>query len=205
MNLEHIIAFNFALCVALISPGPAFVIAIQTTLSSGQKSGMWFGAGLGLMAAAWTGMALVGLEAVFHLFPWAYGTIRIVGALYLLYIAIKIWLGSGRALEESQIHRQGHSFVRGVMINALNPKSIFFAAAVLAIVFPPNMRLVENVIVVFNQFVVESMFYAILAYVINRERIRSNYIKFRKYIDRTAAIVLGGFGLSLVVDRYSSS
>jgi len=203
MNLEHIIAFNLALAVALISPGPAFLISIQTTLSSGQKSGVWFGAGLGLMAAVWTGLALLGLEAVFQVFPWAYGTVRTLGALYLISVAIKIWRGSGEALQESQNQTQGHALFRGIMVNALNPKSILFAAALLAIVFPPNMLFVENMFVVVNQFVVEFLFYAVLAYTMSRERIRSSYLRLKKYTDRVASLVLAGFGLSLVADRYS--
>jgi len=157
------------------------------------------------MAAVWTGLALLGLETVFHVFPWAYGTVKTLGAMYLLFLAINMWRGSEKKLGEGKDYNQGHNFMRGVMLNALNPKSIFFAAAVLAIVFPPNMLLAENMLVVLNQFLVESLFYSLLAFTISRQRIRENYIKLKKTIDRLASIVLGGFGLSLVADRYSNS
>jgi len=178
---------------------------MQTTLASGSKAGVWFGVGLGLMAAVWTGLALLGLEAIFHVFPWAYGTIKIFGAVYLLYLAIKMWQGSKQALAESDHHNQQHAFVHGILVNALNPKSIFFAAAVLAVVFPPNMHLLESLLVVFNQFIVEVAFYALLAHVMGREAIRSTYIKLKRALDRCASLVLGGFGLSLIVDRYVDS
>ena len=178
------------------------MISVQTTLSSGTKSGVWFGVGLGLMAAVWTGLALLGLETVFQVFPWAYGAVRICAAAYLIYLAINMWLGSNRKLEERSSINQSHSFIRGLMVNALNPKSILFAAAVLAIVFPPNMLFAEHLLVVFNQFLVEVAFYAALAYFIGREKIRTAYIKLKRFIDRFSSVVLGSFGLSLVAERY---
>ncbi len=205
MNLEHLVAFNLALVVALISPGPAFIISIQTTLCFGRKSGVRFGVGLGLMAASWTGLALLGLETVFHVFPWAYGAVRTIGALYLLYIAVKMWQNSDHELNVASDHNEVQTFSRGVMVNALNPKSVLFAAAVLVVVFPPNMLFAENLLVVLNHFVVEVAFYSLLAYVMSREKIRSNYVKVKKFLDRVASVVIGGFGLSLLAERYSSS
>jgi len=157
------------------------------------------------MAAVWTGLALLGLEAVFLVVPWAYGTVRILGAGYLIYIAIKMWRGSRQELAQISMGNQGQSFFRGVMVNALNPKSVLFAAAMLAIIFPPDMHLSENLFVVLNQFLVEVSFYVLLAYVMSREGIRYSYIKLKKYLDRVASVVLGSFGLSLVTDRYASS
>ena len=73
MTIEHLIAFNLALLAAIASPRPALLMAVRTALSAGRRAGIAMGCGLGLMAAAWTLMALLGLEAIFRLFPWAYG------------------------------------------------------------------------------------------------------------------------------------
>ena len=205
MDSEHIVAFNLALAVALISPGPAFVMSIQTTLSSGRKSGVHFGIGLGLMAAVWTALALLGLEAVFLVFPWAYGLVKTMGALYLLYIAVKIWKNSVQSLTAGSNQNLSRSFVRGVLVNALNPKSVLFAAAVLVIVFPPKLLFKENVFIVLNHFVVEVIFYSIFAYVMSRQNIREKYIGLKKYLDRISSVVIGGFGLNLLCERYASS
>lgn len=205
MDLEHIVAFNLALVLALISPGPAFVMSIQTTLSSGRKSGVHFGVGLGLMAAVWTSLALVGLEAVFLVFPWAYGLIKTIGAIYLLYIAATIWRNSAQKLTVDSNQNTAKSFVRGVLVNALNPKSVLFAAAVLIVVFPPNMLFNENAFVVLNHFLVEVVFYSTLACIMSRQTVREKYISLKLYLDRISSVALGGFGLSLLSERYTSS
>ena len=91
MQIDHILAFNAALLIALISPGHAFLLAMRTGLSSGKYAGLALGAGQGVAAAFWTLAALAGLEGIFQLFPWAYSTVKIVCALYLMYLAWRLW------------------------------------------------------------------------------------------------------------------
>ena len=79
MELGHIIAFNLTLLASMASPGPALLLALKTTLTSGRMAGIITGLGLGTMAALWTGLALLGLEGVFQLFPWAYALLKRAG------------------------------------------------------------------------------------------------------------------------------
>ena len=123
MTVEQLIAFNLALLVAIASPGPALLIAIQTTLSSGRVGGIAVGCGLGLMASLWTLMALLGLETVFRMFPWAYAGARVLGALYLIFIAWRMWRGAREKIA-SEARPGRHLFRQGLLINALNPKSV---------------------------------------------------------------------------------
>ena len=46
-------------------------------------------------------MALVGLDGLFKLFPWAYATFKVAGALYLLYVAWTTWRGANDPVETS--------------------------------------------------------------------------------------------------------
>ena len=80
MTLAQLLAFNVTLLVAMFSPGPALLVAVQTNLSSGRRAGIAVGCGLGLVAAAWTLMALAGFAAVFELFPAAYAGARSIVA-----------------------------------------------------------------------------------------------------------------------------
>ncbi|MEM8797975.1 MAG: LysE family transporter [Pseudomonadota bacterium] len=200
MTFEHLIAFNIALLFAIASPGPALLVAIQTTLSGGRKAGIAVGCGLGLMAAIWTMLALLGLEAVFQLFPWAYATAKIVGALYILYIAWGMWHGARNKIESRTLPAR-HSLRQGFLINVLNPKSVLFAAAVLVVIFPANMSLFENAVVVLNHLIVEILFYSALAFGMSTETVKTGYLKAKVYIDRMAAVVLGALGLRILLSR----
>jgi threonine/homoserine/homoserine lactone efflux protein len=197
MTIEHLIAFNIALIAAILSPGPAFLVATKTTLSAGRGAGIAIGCGLGLMAAMWTLAALLGLEIIFEPFPWAYALVRGVGAVYLIYIAVGMWRGARDGIA-STMQPARRAFRQGFVINALNPKSVLFAAAVLVVVFPKGMSTAENTIIVLNHLVVEITFYTTLAFALSTPAVSASYLKAKVYIDRTASVILGALGLKLL-------
>jgi threonine/homoserine/homoserine lactone efflux protein len=197
MTIEHFIAFNIALLAAIASPGPALLVAIQTTLSADRNAGIAIGCGLGLMAATWTMLALLGLEAIFQIVPWAYVAVRFIGAIYLIYIAWGMWKGA-RDKVDSKAKPVSHAFRQGFLTNMLNPKSVLFSAAVLIVIFPANMTIFENVGVVFNHLIIEMLFYTALAFAMSTQGVKNAYLQAKTYIDRTASIILCGLGMRLL-------
>lgn len=197
MTFENLIAFNLALVVAVASPGPALLIAIRTTLASGRKSGVIKGCGLGLMAATWTLMALLGLETVFTLFPLAYTTAKVAGAAYLLYLAVKIWRGAKETIT-AKAQPVNNAFRQGIFLNLLNPKSVLFSAAVLVVIFPANMGITDNAVVVLNHFAIEMIFYTLLALAMSTDAVSKRYLKAKTYMDRLASLVIGALGLKIL-------
>ena len=200
MTIEHVVAFNLALVAAILSPGPALLVAMQSTLEAGRRAGVAAGVGLGLMAATWTLVALLGLEAVFHYVPWAYIAAKTAGAVYLLYIAYRMWVGASRQPVSKRLSVE-NSFRTGILINALNPKSVLFAAAVLLVVLPSVRSSLDNVLIVFNHLVVEIVFYTGLAYAVGTTAFRTRYLGAKLYVDRLAACVLGLLGVRLLLSR----
>ena len=71
MTTAEFIAFNLTLLAALAAPGPALLYALRQSVAGGFAAGVATGAGLATMAAVWTGTALLGLNAVFAVVPWA--------------------------------------------------------------------------------------------------------------------------------------
>lgn len=200
MSAESLIAFNVALLAAILSPGPALLVALKTTLSSGRAAGIATGAGLAVVAAGWTLMALVGLDVVFRVFPWAYGAAKLLGATYLLYVAVRMWKQAPAAIDAGS-RPVKHAFFQGMLINSLNPKSVLFAAAVLIVVFPANMSIAENALVVANHLVVELSFYTAVAVAMSRPSVSRRYLSAKLYIDRLSAAMLGALGIRLLLSR----
>ena len=200
MTLEQIIAFNLVLAAAIASPGPALLIAVQTSLGAGRRTGIAVGIGLGAMAAAWTGMALLGLGAVFRLFPAVHMAAQIAGAVYLLWLAWRMWRDSS-APAEAKAAPAKRAFRQGFLANLLNPKSVLFAAAVLVTVFPAGLDAGDSAFIVANHFLVEIVFYSALAFCMSTEVVARRYTRAKRCIDRAAAFILGGLGLRLLASR----
>jgi threonine/homoserine/homoserine lactone efflux protein len=204
MELSHLLAFNAALLAAWISPGPAMLYALRTSLAQGRAAGIAAGVGLGAVAALWTLAALLGLDALFAMFPWAYTVLKVGGALYLIWIAVQTWRSAGAPVAAEgpdTVRRLGRAAARGALLNIGNPKSVLFAAAVLVVIFPPGLTAGEMAVVTLNHFGLEVALYAMLAAVVSTPAVSRRYLALKLWLDRVSAAVMGGLGLRLLLDR----
>ena len=200
MTPESLIAFNLVLAAAIASPGAAFLMAVKTALTSGRAAGIATGLGLATMAASWTLAALVGLETVFALFPWAYSALKLLGAGYLIWLAVQTWRHARAPLPEVPRPR-ARAFLAGLLVNLGNPKSVLFAAAVIVVVFPQGLTTPEIALIVGNQFVLEVLFYTSFAIALTTPAARNAYLAVKPVLDRIAATLLGVLGLRLLMER----
>lgn len=201
MTALDFIAFNAVLAAAILSPGPALLFATRTALADGRGAGIAAGMGLGLVAAGWTLAALLGLEAVFTLFPWAYTALKLGGAAYLLYIAWTTWAAARAPIAEVAQKLRGRAFLDGALINLGNPKSVLFAASVLVVVFPKGLSAADIALITINHVAVEWLFYTVFAVALSGAPARRAYLGAKPWIDRAAAVLLGALGLKLLTDR----
>ncbi|WP_238366623.1 LysE family translocator [Mesobacterium pallidum] len=200
MDWTHILAFNLTLLAAMASPGPALLFLVRQAIAGGFRRGFATGAGLGLVAAGWTGAALLGLDIVFRLFPAAFVVMKVAGALYLIRIAWMMWrdarqpVGAGRDSSRT-------AFRDGMLVNLSNPKSVLFAASVLVVIFPAGLSLADKSLIVFNHFLVEVAVYCGFAALLAAPAARAGYLRAKVGLDRVAALVLGALGLRLLWGR----
>ena len=200
VTLEHILAFNAVLIVSILSPGAAFLMAVRSSVANGRRAGIATGLGLDIVASLWTLAALLSMDALFALFPLAFAALKIHGAAYLIYLAIKTWRGAATPLGDAP-KAQGRAFVDGLLVNLGNPKSVLFAAAVLVVVFPPNLTGAEIAFVTLNHLALEILFYTACAFILTAPSARAQFLRAKPAIDRTAAVLLGGLGLKLLLQR----
>ena len=200
MSWDSLLAFNLVLMAALASPGAALLYCIKTCVSAGRIAGLATGAGLGTAAALWTLAALLGLESLFTLFPWTYTTLKVAGALYLIWIAIQTWRQARNPIGESPTPK-GRAFISGLLVNAGNPKSMLFAAAVIVVVFPQGLTAPQIALIVANHLALEILFYSTLAVLLTSASARRGYLGAKPVLDRIAASLLGALGLRLLIER----
>ncbi|MDB2368978.1 LysE family transporter [Octadecabacter sp.] len=202
MDWTHLVAFNLTLLAALVSPGPAMLIALRTTLTAGRTHGILTGLGLAVMASIWTAMALLGLNAIFTLFPWAYVAAKTMGAAYLIWLAVKMWRAAHTPFADvARPGAPGRAVMTGFAANLANPKSMLFAASVLVVIFPHDITLGAKTIIVANQLVVEFIAYTGFAILVSTPPARTGYLRMKPLLDRLASVVLGALGLRLILTK----
>ena len=200
MTFAHLLAFDLALLAAIASPGPSLLFLIKTTLTGGRRAGLAAASGLALMAALWTLLALLGLDVALRIFPWLYVALKTCGAAYLIYIAVMTWRNARTPLS-TDAPATGRAFLGGFLVNLGNPKSIFFSAAVLLVIFPPVLTGTEKFIIFANHLGVELIVQPMLAVLLSTSVISRRYLSFKPALDRLTAVVLGALGLRLLFSR----
>jgi threonine/homoserine/homoserine lactone efflux protein len=112
-----------------------------------------------------------------------------------------MWLGARNPIASQEKSSARHAFIRGVLVNLLNPKSVLFAAAVLVVVFPSDLSARDIALVVANHLAVELAFYSVFAFAISSRAVSTRYLRAKVVLDRIAAMVLSALGLRLLVCR----
>ena len=190
MEAASLIAFNIAILGALASPGPAFIAMMRTAFAQGRAAALRCGLGLACAAVCWTGLALAGMSAIFALVPWAYAALKLLGAAYLIWLAVAMWRGAHRPVTQDA-PRGLSGFRLGLVTNFANPKAVFFIAAIFATVFPTMPRGADAALIVANHLALETLWYTAAALILSTAPARAFYMRLKARIDRIAAAMLG--------------
>ncbi|MBU3023437.1 LysE family translocator [Aestuariibacter sp. A3R04] len=117
-NLGLMVAFAASMT---FSPGPANLTLLGTSVQLGVKSTvpLLFGIVAGFLANA---LAIcIGLGGLFQRFPAAVLAIKVLGTLYILYLAWGLWKVRYAEVGKSQPSAPG--FFKGLLVHPLNPKA----------------------------------------------------------------------------------
>jgi threonine/homoserine/homoserine lactone efflux protein len=122
-------AYTLACLILCITPGPDMSLFLQRTIAAGRAAGIASTLGASTGCLVHTVLAAVGISAVIAASPTAFTVLKVVGALYLAWLAVDA-LRNGSSLNVQAEERQPIGFSRafwtGVMINLSNPKVVLF-------------------------------------------------------------------------------
>lgn len=132
---EHLLAFVIAAAVVIAVPGPSVLFTITRSLTLGRKAGAATVAGNAVGVYLQVIAVAVGLGTIVERSATLYTVIKLAGAAYLVYLgvqAVRHRRALGEALGQSVDPQSLRRVLRdGVVVGAMNPKSIVFFAAVL--------------------------------------------------------------------------
>ncbi|AZE90429.1 LysE family translocator [Pseudomonas orientalis] len=137
MNLETWLLFSGAALVVILIPGPLSLLMISNSLNYGlRRSYPAFLGGVFASICLLSASAL-GLGALLLASEQVFSALKIVGALYLFYLAWQSWLQSrlpaqgAHVPQTPAVPRFRALFGRAFVLGASNPKDILFFAAFL--------------------------------------------------------------------------
>lgn len=163
MDYEVLVAFVIATAILAISPGPDNIFVLVQSMANGKKYGIATVAGLMTGCLVHATLLAFGVSALIKQSPNLYFTIKLFGAFYMFFLAIKVFRSSGKfeVLDENRKKGTlGSLYRQGFIMNVLNPKvGIFFLA------FFPGF-LFSHFIPITIQFYVLAFIFMLVSFVI---------------------------------------
>ena len=130
--MEILISFILAVSILAISPGPDNIFVLMQSVVHGKKYGLATIIGLMTGCIVHTTFVAVGISTIIKENNTIFLVIKILGAVYLLYLAYKVITGGSEiSMSTEKIDKKTpfQLFKIGFIMNVLNPKvTLFFLA-----------------------------------------------------------------------------
>lgn len=207
MDLNLWLAFVAASTALLLIPGPTVLLVLSYALSKGREVAVASALGVALGDLIAMSASLAGLGALVMASATLFVALKWVGALYLIWLGIKLWRSAATAtgleqlVDADEVHAGG-VFGHTAVVTALNPKSIAFFIAFVPQFIRPSEALAPQFAILIATFVglaaLNALAYAVLADRLRRWIARPAAIA---ALTRTGGAALIGMGLATALLR----
>lgn len=201
MDLATLAFFAVILAVAAATPGPAVVALVARTLARGRNGAFAFIAALALGDVLWLAAATLGLAALATALGSLFFLVRLAGAAYLVFLAVRLWRAPAIAPGTSPVPEPRGAlglFGAGLALSMGNPKTMAFYIALL----PAMMDLEHLTVLGFVEMAgvicaVLSIVFAFYVYLADRARRLVARPSAMRAINRVCGTVLAGTAVAV--------
>ncbi|MEL6202347.1 MAG: LysE family translocator [Pseudomonadota bacterium] len=128
-----LLTFTLACIAIIIVPGPTVTVIIANSLSRGSSAGFMNVAGTQAGLAIMMGILALGLQTVVAFVGEAFFYLKLIGAAYLIWLGVQLWLANGSLADPDEVKRPSRSmagyFWQGFFVIWSNPKALLFFGA----------------------------------------------------------------------------
>ncbi len=202
--LQNLLILTGVLTVSMISPGPNFAIVTSTAINISRRAGIVSGLGMAAASATWTALALGGLGLILVHIGWLYLAIRLVGALYLIWIGARmLWEARRQAAPTRDVIPSNIWAVwrKAYFVSLTNPKSAAFYGSILAVMVPAHAPIWFYAAILAIATSLSALWYCGVALVLSAPKVGRSFVKMKALLDGvmgTFLMVLGGRMLAQV-------
>ena len=193
-----------AILLGAMSPGPSFIVVARTAVAGSRVRGVLAALGMGFGGGLFALAALLGLQLILLAVPSIYRALQLLGALYLIFLAYKLWRAAPQPLDLSvgiEPRRSAvQAFLLGLITQLSNPKTAIVYASVFSAALPQHTSWLLTALLVPTIFAIEFGWYSLVALAFSSGRARHSYVRGKSWIDRLAAGAMGLLGVKILAE-----
>ncbi|NEW84307.1 MAG: LysE family transporter [Mariniphaga sp.] len=193
--------------LAVISPGPDFVVTVRNSLCYSRRAGIFTALGISLALCIHLFYCAAGIGYIISRSVMLFSILKLLGAAYLIYLGISSFMAKGSRIDATD-ERTGTDLTRlkafriGFLTNVLNPKATLFLLSLFTLVIgnstPVYIILTISIIIILTAFT----WFTIVSIFLAQPNVQRVFLNYEKIINRT----LGGFlvflGIKIVLTFY---
>ncbi len=213
MHLHTVLAFSAVACVAILSPGPATLLAIRNGTAFGLRSVVWSALGNVTGLFCLSAASMLGLGVLLESSALLFAAVKIAGALYLFYMGARQLFGrsvalvsdDGSGVAPAAPHAR-HLYREALLTAATNPKPILFFTALFPQFIDESAPLLAQFFILTGIFVALS-FTSLISYAMLATRARRLLSRphFARWVNRTFGGIFIAFGAMLLTLRRNAA
>jgi len=179
---------------------------MSRSISQGSKAGVATAAGVSLGLLGHTVLVTLGLGALLGASEFFFSAMKLVGAAYLFYLGIKMFLNRHAGLTTNVLPATSlrKTFFQGALSNLSNPKIAIFYFAYLPQFVPSDMQHPTTLLLILGASF-SALTFVVKGPVGYGAGVLSGWLRARpaviKWINRVSGVVLVGLGIRLACER----
>lgn len=193
--------------LALLSPGPDFLLIVKSAINNGARNSVGIAFGIALSNAIYISLCLIGVGSILASSVTVMMVLKIVGGLFLVYMAcmaLKAKKENYSAIAQAITDPKNQSssffkeFFTGFMSGIFNPKNLLFYLSLFTVVLTKDVNLNFKIFLGIWMTVVVFLWDVFIITLLSKNSVRQRFSKIAFYFDKFTGVVLGSIGLSIV-------
>lgn len=207
LSIEILIAFFSASLLLALVPGPDNIFVLTQSIFQGKKSGLLIMLGLCTGLIFHTLAVTFGVAVIFQTSAIAFTILKIVGAMYLLYLAWQIFNAPTEKIDNKNNSISidyKKLYYRGIIMNITNPKvSIFFLAFLPQFTNPALGTVSLQMLFLGALFIIATIliFGSIALLSGSLSKVFNKSEKSQKFLNKLASFVFLGLAIKLITTK----
>lgn len=190
--------------LAVMIPGPDFVMISRNSLVYSRKVGVYSAIGLGLGILVHVTYSLVGIGLIISKSILLFSLLKFVGAGYLVYIGYKCLRAKPhkeQAIEGEKKNDIGNfaAIRMGFLTNVLNPKATLFFFALFTQVINPHTPKIVQVVYGLEMSLMTFAWFALVAALLSHNTVKARLASVQYKLERTFGIILIALGVKVAL------
>jgi RhtB (resistance to homoserine/threonine) family protein len=190
--------------LAVISPGPDFIMISRNSLVYSRRTGVYSAVGLGCGILVHVLYSLVGIGLIISRSLLLFSVLKYLGAGYLIYVGVKSLAAkpaapAGLASAGPRNLAPAAAIRLGFLTNVLNPKAtLFFFALFTQVIHPETPKRIQ-VLYGLEMSVMTFAWFALVATVLAHAAVQARFSAAQARLERLFGVVLIGLGIKVAL------